>query len=56
MFNFIINLFNKNPNSNTNAESTPILNLNTNPNQIFSTQYRNSYNKLWIKQLQNYYP
>ena len=56
MFNFIINLFNKNPNSNTNAESIPISNTNTESNQIFSTQYRISYNKLWIKQLQNYYP
>ena len=44
MFNFIINFFNKNQNKNKNFCI------------IYNEQYRNSYNKLWIKNLENYYP
>lgn len=42
MFNCIINFFNNNKNKNKNY--------------IFNKEYRNSYNKLWIQQIQNYYP
>lgn len=46
MFNCIINFFNNNKNKNKNE----------NTNYIFNKEYRNSYNKLWIQQIQNYYP
>lgn len=44
MFNFIINFFNKHENKGQPK------------NEIFSAQYRASYNKLWINQLREYYP
>jgi hypothetical protein len=44
MFNFIINFFNKNQNQKDHFCN------------IYNEQYRDSYNRLWIKQIQNYYP
>lgn len=44
MLNFIINFFNKNQNKSQNLCI------------IYNKEYRNSYNKLWIKNLDNYYP
>jgi len=48
MFNFIINFFNKNQNETQNENKNFCI--------IYNEQYRNSYNKLWIKNLDNYYP
>lgn len=48
MFNFIINFFNKNENENQNKNEKFCI--------MYSEEYRNSYNKLWIKNLQNYSP
>jgi hypothetical protein len=50
MFNFIINFFNKNNETKNNATK------NENFCNIYNEQYRNSYNKLWIKQIRDYYP
>lgn len=44
MFDFITNYFN-----------TP-KNKNKIKHEIFSKQYRVSYNKLWIEQIRDYYP
>jgi hypothetical protein len=49
MFNFIINFFNK---KCTQPQPEP----HSQNEAIFNKQYRISYNKLWIKQLENYYP
>jgi hypothetical protein len=44
MFNYIINFFTKGqPDNQTH-------------NHLFNEQYRNAYNKLWIKKIRNYYP
>ena len=44
MFHFIIHFFNKNQTENQKFGI------------IYNRQYRNSYNKSWIKNLQDYYP
>jgi hypothetical protein len=53
MFNFIINFFNK---KQTQTETETQTQTHPQNEAIFNKQYRISYNKLWIKQLENYYP
>ena len=50
MFNYIINFFTKNQ-SEIKKDNQP-----QHQNQLFNEQYRNAYNKLWIKKIRNYYP
>ena len=50
MFNFITNFFNKNQ---TQKES--FLNKDQN-NNFYNEQYRDAYNRLWIKELRDYCP
>ena len=58
MFNSIINFFNK----KQNQDQEQNLNLNQDQNQkvnfcnIYNEQYRDAYNRLWIKEICNYYP
>jgi hypothetical protein len=50
MFNYIINFFTKSQSEIKNE-------VQIQPhNQLFNEQYRNAYNKLWIKKIRNYYP
>ena len=60
MFNFIINFFNKHNETkhNETKHNETKHNETTNENfcNIYNEQYRSSYNKLWIKQIRNYYP
>jgi hypothetical protein len=55
MFNFIINFFNKH-NETKHNETKHNETTNENFCNIYNEQYRSSYNKLWIKQIRNYYP
>jgi hypothetical protein len=50
MFNYIITFFNK---GQTEIKKD---NQNHHHSQLFNEQYRNAYNKLWIKKIRNYYP
>jgi hypothetical protein len=50
MFNYIINFFTK---SQSEIKKD---NQSQYQNQLFNKQYRNAYNKLWIKKIRNYYP
>ena len=50
MFNYIINFFTKSQSEIKNNNQTQ------NNNHLFNEQYRNAYNKLWIKKIRNYYP
>jgi hypothetical protein len=50
MFNYIINFFTK---SQSEIKKD---NQHQPHNQLFNEQYRNAYNKLWIKKIRNYYP
>ena len=50
MFNYIINFFTK------SQSEIKIDNQPQHHNQLFNEQYRNAYNKLWIKKIRNYYP
>jgi hypothetical protein len=50
MFNYIINFFKK------GQSEIKKDNQIQNNNQLFNEQYRNAYNKLWIKKIRNYYP
>jgi hypothetical protein len=52
MFNYIINFFTKSQ-SEINKDNQSQYQPN---NQLFNEQYRNAYNKLWIKKIRNYYP
>lgn len=60
MFNYIINFFTKGQpqtqhhNQPDNQNQPDIQKLPD--NHLFNEQYRNAYNKLWIKKLQNYCP
>ncbi len=47
MFHFIIHFFNKNQDKSQGKNEKFC---------IYSEQYRNSYNKLWIQELNNYNP
>lgn len=52
MFNYIINFFTK-----TQSEIKKDNQVQSRPqNHLFNEQYRNAYNKLWIKKIRNYYP
>ncbi len=52
MFNFIINFFNKDQ-----EQKDTFLNKNLNQNNNFyNQQYRDAYNRLWIKELRDYCP
>jgi hypothetical protein len=50
MFNYIINFFTK---SQSEIKKD---NQHQHQKQLFNEQYRNAYNKLWIKKIRNYYP
>jgi hypothetical protein len=52
MFNCILRFFNK----EQEQEQTKNQAKTQYQDQIFNKQYRNSYNKLWIQNLRNYYP
>ena len=52
MFNFIINFFNKDQ-----EQKDTFLNKDQNQNNNFyNKQYRDAYNRLWIKELRDYCP
>ena len=55
MFNFITNFFNKNQ-----KQTDQFLNKDQNPKgnfyNVYNEQYRDAYNRLWIKELRDYCP
>ena len=56
MLNFIINFFNKKQEQEQEKKQEQKQVQKENFCNIYNEQYRNAYNRLWIKKIRNYYP